>query len=239
MPIRSWSVLALTSFVTSPCPLSWMLVHAYSISFQTVQSSHNSEIYTHFAHAHWSAWTGMAWQRSGSDERPPIAYWGGSELTCSTSINIPPWLAPHLCWRKNSWNSPSGFVPQLNILLGNAMIIKHNCKIRLCQKEILLQLRSYRVPKCDVIKKKIQHFHDFYELILVDILKFQIIAWSIEYQSDDVIKKIFFQHFHDFFSSYFGRAWWKTSTRHIWYESVHGGPRYGRMNTKLAPLKSV
>ena len=35
------------------------------------------------------------------------------------------------------------------------------------------------------------------------------------------------------------RAWWKTSTAQIWWESVHGGPRYGRMNTKLAPLKSL
>ena len=30
---------------------------------------------------------------------------------------------------------------------------------------------------------------------------------------------------------YFGRAWWKTSTHQIWHELVHGGPRYGRMNT--------
>ena len=30
---------------------------------------------------------------------------------------------------------------------------------------------------------------------------------------------------------YFGRAWWKTSTHQIWHESVHGGPRYGHMNT--------
>ena len=29
----------------------------------------------------------------------------------------------------------------------------------------------------------------------------------------------------------------KTPTHQIWWESVHGGPRYGRMNTKLAPLK--
>ena len=41
----------------------------------------------------------------------------------------------------------------------------------------------------------------------------------------------YFSAFSWYFSSYFSRAWWKTSTHHIWWESVHGGPRYGRMNT--------
>ena len=27
-----------------------------------------------------------------------------------------------------------------------------------------------------------------------------------------------------------GGAWWKTSTAQIWWKSVHGGPRYGRLN---------
>ena len=30
-----------------------------------------------------------------------------------------------------------------------------------------------------------------------------------------------------------GGAWWKTSTAQIGWESVHGGPRYGRMNTYI------
>ena len=30
---------------------------------------------------------------------------------------------------------------------------------------------------------------------------------------------------------YFSRTWWKTLTHQIWHELVHGGPRYGRMNT--------
>ena len=66
-----------TSHVTT-CPLSWMLVHASSISksisFATVQSSHNSEIYNIGAHAQWLRVNRHPRQRSGSDERPPIAY---------------------------------------------------------------------------------------------------------------------------------------------------------------------
>ena len=46
----------------------------------------------------------------------------------------------------------------------------------------------------------------------------------------DVIKKIFFC-ISAFSWPYFGRAWWKTSTHQILHESVHGGPRYGHMNT--------
>ena len=38
---------------------------------------------------------------------------------------------------------------------------------------------------------------------------------------------------------YFSRAWWKTLTYQILHESVHGGLRYGSMNSLLAPLKAV
>ena len=59
----------------------------------------------------------------------------------------------------------------------------------------------------------------------------------IEYRSNDVTKNLFW--ISGFWIPCMGGAWWKTSTAQIGWESVHGGPRYGRMNTYLAPLKSV
>ena len=60
----------------------------------------------------------------------------------------------------------------------------------------------------------------------------------IEYWSDDATKKTFFvfQRFGYHVSVEHDE---KTSSAQIWWESVHGGPRYGGMNTYLAPLKSV
>ena len=52
-------------------------------------------------------------------------------------------------------------------------------------------------------------------------------------------KKIFslaFRHFHDHISVEHDE---KSLTHQLWHELVHGGPRYGCMNTYLAPLKSV
>ena len=104
--------------------------------------------------------------------------------------------------------------------------ILHNHTI----KEINEKL--YKVNK--IIKwKKMACCHD----------KQQSIIWnktnskSIEYRSDDVTKNFFC--ISAFWIPCLGGAWWKTSTAQIWWESVHGGPRYGRMNTYLAPLKSV
>ena len=61
------------------CHGCWFTHNQFHSQFHSRQyslhSSQNSEICNIGAHAHWSAWTGMAWQRSGSDERPPIAYW--------------------------------------------------------------------------------------------------------------------------------------------------------------------
>ena len=64
-----------TSHAVTPCPLSWMLVHAESISFATVQSSHNSEIYNIGVHAQWFHVNRQSWQRSVSGELSPIAHW--------------------------------------------------------------------------------------------------------------------------------------------------------------------
>ena len=55
------------------------------------------------------------------------------------------------------------------------------------------------------------------------------ISLIIEYRSDDVTKN-FFLDFSVLDTMYRG-AWWKTSTAQIGWESVHDGPRYGRMNT--------
>ena len=41
----------------------------------------------------------------------------------------------------------------------------------------------------------------------------------------------FFYGISAFWIPCIGGALWKTSTAQIWWESVHGGPRYGRMNT--------
>ena len=49
--------------------------------------------------------------------------------------------------------------------------------------------------------------------------------------------KLFFFFISAFWISCIGGAWWKTSTAQIWWQSVHGASRYGRMNTSLAPLK--
>ena len=46
----------------------------------------------------------------------------------------------------------------------------------------------------------------------------------------DVIKFSFFCIWA-FSWPYFSSTWWKTLTHQIWHELVHGGPRYGRMNT--------
>ena len=70
-----------------PCPLSWMLVHAKSISFATVHPSNNPEIYNIGAHAQWFPVNRHPWQRSGSDVRAPIAHWYG--ITNSTSRKSP------------------------------------------------------------------------------------------------------------------------------------------------------
>ena len=60
---------------------------------------------------------------------------------------------------------------------------------------------------------------------------------SIEYRSDDVTKNFFC--ISAFWIPCLGGAWWKTSTAQIWWESVHGGPRYGCMNTYivLSPIE--
>ena len=52
---------------------------------------------------------------------------------------------------------------------------------------------------------------------------------TIEYRRDDVTKNFFW--ISVFWISCIGGAWWKTSTAHIGWESVHGGPICGRMNT--------
>ena len=47
-------------------------------------------------------------------------------------------------------------------------------------------------------------------------------------------KRTFFFFFFcisEFWISCIHGAWWKTPTAQIWWELVHGGPRYGRMNT--------
>ena len=64
-----------------------------------------------------------------------------------------------------------------------------------------------------------------------------IITGAIEYRSDDVTKNFFC--ISAFWIPCLGGAWWKTSSAQIWWESVHGGSRYGGMNTYLAPFKSV
>ena len=69
--ILCWSM---TSFATPPCPLSWMLVHAWSISFATVQPSDNPEIYNIGAHAQWFRVNRHRWQSERKCRRPPIAY---------------------------------------------------------------------------------------------------------------------------------------------------------------------
>ena len=52
---------------------------------------------------------------------------------------------------------------------------------------------------------------------------------SIEYQN--VISSNFLFCISAFSWPCFSRTWWKTLTHQIWHELVHGGPRYGRMNT--------
>ena len=74
-----------TSHALTPCPLSWMLVHAYSISFAMVQSSHNSEIYNIGAHAQWFRVNRHPCPRSGNDELPPIAH-RESSMTTPASV---------------------------------------------------------------------------------------------------------------------------------------------------------
>ena len=72
-----------------------------SYATSTVFAS-TSEIYNIGAHVHWSAWTGMAWQRSGSDERHPIAYTNASQDFISdfhSDIQLYctiPWLHNHI-----------------------------------------------------------------------------------------------------------------------------------------------
>ena len=68
------------------------------------------------------------------------------------------------------------------------------------------------------------------------ILWFMLDLWPlkcqhepIEYRSDDVTKNFFW--ISVFWIPCIDGAWWKTSTAQIRWESVHGGPRYGRMNT--------
>ena len=53
----------------------------------------------------------------------------------------------------------------------------------------------------------------------------------VEYQSNDVIKNIFSAFSWFFFLHISVEHDEKASTHQIWWESVHGGPRYGRMNT--------
>ena len=52
---------------------------------------------------------------------------------------------------------------------------------------------------------------------------------SIEYWS--VMSSNFLFCISAFSWQYFNRTWWKTLPHQIWHELVHGGPRYGRMNT--------
>ena len=62
---------------------------------------------------------------------------------------------------------------------------------------------------------------------------------SIEYRSDDVTIFFFFC-ISAFWIPCLGGAWWKNiHSPNLVGNRFMGGPRYGRMNTYLAPLKSV
>ena len=57
------------------------------------------------------------------------------------------------------------------------------------------------------------------------------LIWTTRIEYRNVTSSKLFVCISAFSWPYFGRAWWKTSTHQIWHESVHGGPRYGHMNT--------
>ena len=68
-------------------------------------------------------------------------------------------------------------------------------------------------------------------LLLFNVTWTTIVLLGKEYWR--VTSPIFFFFFYisAFSWQYFNRTWWKTLTHQISHELVHGGPRYGRMNT--------